>query len=100
MEASFGSAPSALPLSATHNHSSRSETMLAGHLPELLIVLTVALVIFGPKRLPEIGSSLGKGIRDFRQSLSHLENEVTQHQPPSVVEPLPITAVVPDHKAG
>ena len=35
--------------------------MLAGHLPELFIVLTLALVVFGPKRLPEIGSSLGKG---------------------------------------
>jgi TatA/E family protein of Tat protein translocase len=40
--------------------------MLTGHLPELLIVLTLALVIFGPKRIPEIGSSLGQGIRDFK----------------------------------
>jgi len=38
------------------------------HAPELILLLIVALVIFGPKRLPEIGGSLGKGIREFRKS--------------------------------
>jgi sec-independent protein translocase protein TatA len=37
---------------------------------ELAIVLIIALVVFGPKRLPELGRSLGKGIREFRGSLS------------------------------
>ena len=37
---------------------------------ELAIVLIIALVIFGPKRLPELGKSLGKGIREFRSSVS------------------------------
>jgi sec-independent protein translocase protein TatA len=64
--------------------------MLVGHLPELLIVLTLALVVFGPKRLPEIGSSLGKGIRDFRQSLSQLDAEGPQHPAPIPVEQHPI----------
>jgi TatA/E family protein of Tat protein translocase len=36
---------------------------------EIIIVLVVALVVFGPKRLPELGSSLGKGIRGFGQGL-------------------------------
>jgi sec-independent protein translocase protein TatA len=36
---------------------------------EVLIVLIIALVVFGPKRLPELGRSLGKGIREFRGSL-------------------------------
>jgi len=36
---------------------------------ELAIVLILALIIFGPKRLPELGRSLGKGIREFRGSL-------------------------------
>jgi sec-independent protein translocase protein TatA len=39
-------------------------------LPEILVVLVIALIIFGPKRLPELGKSLGKGIREFRGSLS------------------------------
>ncbi|MFN8160420.1 MAG: twin-arginine translocase TatA/TatE family subunit [Solirubrobacterales bacterium] len=37
---------------------------------EVLVVLIIALVIFGPKRLPELGRSLGKGIREFRGSIS------------------------------
>jgi sec-independent protein translocase protein TatA len=36
---------------------------------ELVIILVVALVIFGPGKLPELGSALGKGIKDFRRSL-------------------------------
>jgi sec-independent protein translocase protein TatA len=39
-------------------------------LPEILVVLVIALIIFGPKRLPELGKSLGRGIREFRSSLS------------------------------
>jgi sec-independent protein translocase protein TatA len=38
-------------------------------LPEILVVLVIALIIFGPKRLPELGKSLGKGIREFRSSI-------------------------------
>jgi sec-independent protein translocase protein TatA len=37
---------------------------------ELAIVLIIALVIFGPKKLPELGRSLGRGIREFRSSVS------------------------------
>ena len=37
---------------------------------ELAVVLIIALVIFGPKRLPELGRSMGKGIREFRSSIS------------------------------
>jgi sec-independent protein translocase protein TatA len=37
---------------------------------ELAIVLIIALVIFGPKRLPDLGRSLGKGMREFKDSIS------------------------------
>lgn len=37
---------------------------------EVLVVLIIALVVFGPKRLPELGQSLGRGIREFKGSLS------------------------------
>jgi sec-independent protein translocase protein TatA len=39
-------------------------------LPEILIVLAIALIVFGPKRLPEMGRSLGKGIREFKESVT------------------------------
>ncbi len=37
---------------------------------EIVIVLIIALIVFGPKRLPELGHSMGKGLREFRGSLS------------------------------
>jgi sec-independent protein translocase protein TatA len=37
---------------------------------ELIIVLVIALVVLGPKRLPDAGRSLGKGLREFKESLS------------------------------
>lgn len=47
-------------------------------LPELLVVLVIALVIFGPKKLPELGRSLGRGIREFRSSVSSAEEELNE----------------------
>lgn len=37
---------------------------------EILIVLIIALIVFGPKKLPELGHSLGKGIREFKGSIA------------------------------
>lgn len=37
---------------------------------EIIIVLIIALIVFGPKRLPELGSSLGKGIREFKGAVT------------------------------
>jgi sec-independent protein translocase protein TatA len=38
--------------------------------PEMLVILVIALVVLGPKRLPEAGKSLGNGMREFKESLS------------------------------
>ncbi|MGO8685267.1 MAG: twin-arginine translocase TatA/TatE family subunit [Thermoleophilia bacterium] len=45
--------------------------------PELVIVLVVALLVFGPKKLPEMGRSLGKSIREFKQATSGLKDELS-----------------------
>jgi sec-independent protein translocase protein TatA len=44
-------------------------------LQELLVILVIALVIFGPSKLPQIGSGLGKAIRDFKKGVSGDEEE-------------------------
>ena len=51
--------------------------------PELIVILVVALLIFGPGKLPEIGSALGKGIRDFRKALEHKEEPAVAEKAPS-----------------
>ncbi len=47
----------------------------------LLVILAVALFVFGPKKLPELGQGLGKGIRSFKESLKAAteEPEKTEH---------------------
>jgi len=54
---------------------------------ELAIVLIIALVVFGPKRLPELGRSLGKGIREFRGSLSGDSDDEPERR--EAIEPPP-----------
>jgi sec-independent protein translocase protein TatA len=43
--------------------------------PELMVILVIALVIFGPSKLPQIGSGLGKAIRDFKKGVTGGEDE-------------------------
>jgi sec-independent protein translocase protein TatA len=38
--------------------------------PEMLLILAIALIVLGPKKLPEVGRSIGKGMREFKESLS------------------------------
>jgi sec-independent protein translocase protein TatA len=53
-------------------------------LPELLIILAVLVLIFGARRLPELGSSMGKTIREFRKSLNeHDAAQAPQLPPPA-----------------
>jgi sec-independent protein translocase protein TatA len=58
---------------------------------EIAIVLIIALIVFGPKRLPELGKSLGKGIQEFKGTIggdkSEPEVTATVEQPPVVVAP-------------
>ena len=51
-------------------------------MPELLLIMVVVLLVFGAKRLPEIGSSLGKGIREFKRSMKDITDDVDTPAPP------------------
>ncbi|MEA2369098.1 MAG: sec-independent protein translocase protein TatA, partial [Thermoleophilaceae bacterium] len=44
-------------------------------LPEILILLVIVLLIFGPKKLPELGRSLGRGMREFKDSITGKDDD-------------------------
>jgi sec-independent protein translocase protein TatA len=54
---------------------------------EIGIVLIIALIVFGPKKLPELGNSLGKGIREFKGSISgeHANEENVEESKPAAI---------------
>jgi len=43
---------------------------------EIIVIAVVALLLFGPKKLPEMMQSVGKGIKDFKRSLNEVEEEI------------------------
>jgi sec-independent protein translocase protein TatA len=65
----------------------------------LLIILLVLLVIFGPKRLPEMGRSLGRGIREFKDSVTGNEGEDEPEKVELTPPPAATTAGTEDRAA-
>jgi len=60
--------------------------------PELIFIMVLALLIFGPKRLPEIGRTLGRGMAEFRKASNDLKRTINvelalDEQPPPPVRP-------------
>jgi sec-independent protein translocase protein TatA len=45
-------------------------------MPEILLVLLIVLLVFGAKRLPEMGAAMGKGIREFRKSFREVQDSI------------------------
>ena len=66
---------------------------------ELLLIIIILIVFFGPKRIPDIAQSIGKGIREFRKATRDIQDQVTQAvneeprpkpaEPKQVQQPLP-----------
>jgi|SRR6476659_3462711 len=67
-------------------------------LPEILLVLVIALVFLGPKRLPEAGNAIGRGMREFRAGISGLDDDrpaQPQYEPPPMAYVPPPSYVPP-----
>jgi sec-independent protein translocase protein TatA len=57
---------------------------------EILIILVIALIVFGPRRLPEMGRSIGRSLREFRRAAADLRAEIEEdldEEPPRVQRP-------------
>jgi TatA/E family protein of Tat protein translocase len=75
-------------------------------MPELIIILTLALIIFGPRKLPELGRSLGKSLGEFKRASNELRNTLDEEirieeersttQKAAAVPPPPATPVLTD----
>jgi sec-independent protein translocase protein TatA len=72
--------------------------------PELAIILVVALIVFGPRKLPELGRSLGKSLAEFKRASNELKNTLDEEirleerrttQPPAPPEPAPAPRAEP-----
>jgi sec-independent protein translocase protein TatA len=84
--------------------------------PELLIIFTIALIIFGPRKLPELGKSLGKSLAEFKRASNELKNTLDEEirtedrrsterqEPPQVVSHVDIapegSSTGTDHSIG
>ncbi len=69
--------------------------LIGGHLPELIILLVVILIIWGPGKLPDVGAAMGRGIREFRKASSEtreLFRAAAAEEPatPAPAQPAPV----------
>ena len=67
---------------------------------ELAVILVVALLVLGPKRLPELGKSMGKGIREFKGSLSMDDKDEIPAESPTKPTQVVEGEVPTEHKAA
>ena len=62
---------------------------------KLLIVLVIALIVLGPKKLPEVGRSLGRGIREFKDGVTGKEDDPVPPPAAAITPPPPSPAYTP-----
>jgi sec-independent protein translocase protein TatA len=68
---------------------------------EILLIMVVVLLLFGAKRLPEVGSSIGKGIREFKRSISDTQDAIVGPDDRTNLAPRqPDTTQQPSHSSG
>ena len=65
-------------------------------IPELVVILIVGLIIFGPGKLPEVGRAVGKGLREFRKASSALQSALNEPEKPAPPAPADAPAPSPE----
>ena len=63
--------------------------------PELVVLLVVVLIVFGPGKLPQIGQALGNGLKEFRKASTELETSVRGEKKPAAAAPAALTSEAP-----
>jgi sec-independent protein translocase protein TatA len=58
---------------------------------EIIIILVIVLIVFGPKRLPDLGKSLGRGMREFKDSVTGKDKDELPEGPIETPEPTTVT---------
>lgn len=64
--------------------------------PELIVILVIVLLVFGPGRLPDVGNAIGKGIREFRKASTEIEDSVRGESKASAPPAAPAAPDAPD----
>lgn len=63
--------------------------------PEIMMIMLLALLLFGPKKIPEIGRTLGKGLREFKRSTSGFMDSINQDMKEMDAKPTPQAKQMP-----
>lgn len=65
-------------------------------MPEILIILAIVLILFGPKKLPELARGLGQSIREFKKGASEIKQEFEQAVDIDAEKPVPQQSAAPE----
>ena len=98
----------------SYSYRERSEIMGPLGFPEMVVIFVIALLVFGPRKLPELGRSLGKGLSEFKRASNELRNTLddeirSEERRTAITTPTaapasdhvaaPVVTPVPDHTA-